>query len=213
MPDELPIHLTLNGSPRDCTIRPRLTLADLLRDVLGCTGVHLGCEQGVCGACTVIINGKTARSCLMLGVQADGASIVTIEGLADDSGEPHPIQRAFSAAHALQCGFCTPGMILAAVELLSETPAPSQAQIREALSGNLCRCTGYANIVSAVGRAAEARRPEHEPARVPEHEPAGTPEPEAAPDPPAHAGPDLSAHAAPDLSAHAAERGRSTPGD
>ena len=120
MPDELQVSFTLNGLPRECSVPPRVTLADLLRDVLGCTGVHLGCEQGVCGACTVIINGGTARSCLMLGVQAAGASIVTIEGLAGEDGRLHPIQQAFSATHALQCGFCTPGMILAAVELLDE---------------------------------------------------------------------------------------------
>ncbi|HUZ54207.1 MAG TPA: (2Fe-2S)-binding protein [Streptosporangiaceae bacterium] len=158
MSDERTISFTLNGSKRSCRIRPRVTLADLLRDQLDCTGVHLGCEQGVCGACTVLVNGRTARSCLMLGVQAEGVSIRTIEGLAGAGGGLHPVQQAFSAAHALQCGFCTPGMILAAVELLGENPAPSQAQIREALSGNLCRCTGYANIVSAVGRAAETLR-------------------------------------------------------
>jgi aerobic-type carbon monoxide dehydrogenase small subunit (CoxS/CutS family) len=113
----------------------------------------------------VLVDGKTARSCLMLGVQAEGASIRTIEGLVGQGGGLHPVQQAFSAAHALQCGFCTPGMILAAVELLGENPAPSQAQIREALSGNLCRCTGYANIISAVGRAAEALRETQEDAR------------------------------------------------
>jgi aerobic carbon-monoxide dehydrogenase small subunit len=159
MPDELQVGFTLNGSSRECSVPPRVTLADLLRDVLGCTGVHLGCEQGVCGACTVIVNGRTARSCLMLGVQAAGASIITVEGLAGKDGRLHPIQQAFSATHALQCGFCTPGMILAAVELLDETPSPSPSQVRNALSGNLCRCTGYENIVSAVVRAAEALRP------------------------------------------------------
>ena len=158
MSDERTVSFTLNGSNRSGQIRPRVTLADMLRDQFDCTGVHLGCEQGVCGACTVLVDGKTARSCLMLGVQAEGASIRTIEGLADAGGPLHPVQQAFSAAHALQCGFCTPGMILAAVELLGENPAPSQAQIRAALSGNLCRCTGYANIISAVGRAAEALR-------------------------------------------------------
>jgi aerobic-type carbon monoxide dehydrogenase small subunit (CoxS/CutS family) len=156
MPDEAHIAFTLNGSPQAGTISPRVTLADMLREVFGCTGVHLGCEQGVCGACTVLLNGRSVRACLMLGVQARGASIVTIEGMAGAGGELHPLQQAFSAAHALQCGFCTPGMILAAAELLSDVPGPSEAQIREALSGNLCRCTGYENIVSAVRRAAEA---------------------------------------------------------
>ena len=157
MADEVRIGFTLNGSPCTGTIRPRITLADMLRDSFGCTGVHLGCEQGVCGACTILFDGRTVRSCLLLGVQADGASIVTIEGMRGEDGELHPLQQAFSSAHALQCGFCTPGMIMAAAELLREVPAPTEAQIREALSGNLCRCTGYENIVSAVRRAAGQR--------------------------------------------------------
>jgi carbon-monoxide dehydrogenase small subunit len=156
MPDEVRIGFTLNGSPRTGTIRSRITLADMLRDSFGCTGVHLGCEQGVCGACTILFDGRTVRSCLLLGVQADGASIVTIEGMQAEDGTLHPLQQAFSSAHALQCGFCTPGMIMAAAELLRELPAPTEAQIREALSGNLCRCTGYENIVSAVRRAAQS---------------------------------------------------------
>jgi aerobic carbon-monoxide dehydrogenase small subunit len=156
MPDEVRIGFTLNGSPRTGTVRPRITLADMLRDSFGCTGVHLGCEQGVCGACTILFDGRTVRSCLLLGVQADGASIVTIEGMQGEDGTLHPLQQAFSSAHALQCGFCTPGMIMAADELLREVPAPTEAQIREALSGNLCRCTGYENIVSAVRRAAQS---------------------------------------------------------
>src|ERR1700683_4604277 len=156
MADEVRIGFTLNGSPFTGTIRPRITLADMLRDSFGCTGVHLGCEQGVCGACTILFDGRTVRSCLLLGVQADGASIVTIEGMRGEDGELHPLQQAFSSAHALQCGFCTPGMIMAAAELLREVPAPTEAQIREALSGNLCRCTGYENIVSAVRRAAQS---------------------------------------------------------
>src|ERR1700689_1020620 len=156
MADEVRIGFTLNSSPRTGTVRPRITLADMLRDSFGCTGVHLGCEQGVCGACTILFDGRTVRSCLLLGVQADGASIETIEGMQGEDGQLHPLQPAFSSAHALQCGFCTPGMIMAAAELLREAPAPPEAQIRAALSGNLCRCTGYENIVSAVRRAAQS---------------------------------------------------------
>jgi aerobic carbon-monoxide dehydrogenase small subunit len=156
VPDEMRISFTLNGTQQTAMIKSRHTLADVLRDKFGCTGVHLGCEQGVCGACTVVFNGRTARACLLLGVQADGASIVTIEGMPSETGELHPLQQTFSSAHGLQCGFCTPGMIITAAELIHETPAPTETQIREALSGNLCRCTGYANIVLAVCRAAEA---------------------------------------------------------
>ena len=161
MTDERQVSLRVNGSQRTCSVTQRTTLADLLRDKLGLTGVHLGCEQGACGACTVLLDGRSVRSCLMLGVQADGRSVVTIEGLAAPDGALHPLQQAFSAAHALQCGFCTPGMILSAVELLKESPSPSPAQIRAALSGNLCRCTGYQNIVAAVARAAEALTPDN----------------------------------------------------
>jgi len=150
------VSLRVNGSQHSCSVTPRTTLADLLRDELGVTGVHLGCEQGACGACTVLLDGRSVRSCLMLGVQAEGQSVVTIEGLAAPDGVLHPLQRAFSAAHGLQCGFCTPGMILSAMELLAESPSPSPGQIRAALSGNLCRCTGYQNIVAAVARAAES---------------------------------------------------------
>jgi aerobic carbon-monoxide dehydrogenase small subunit len=149
------VSVTVNGSLRICSVPPRTTLADLLRDELGVTGVHLGCEQGACGACTVLLDGRSVRSCLMLGVQADGRSVITIEGLAAADGTLHPVQQAFSTAHGLQCGFCTPGMILSAVELLQEAPSPSPGEIRAALSGNLCRCTGYQNIVAAVARAAE----------------------------------------------------------
>ena len=156
MTSERQVSLFVNGSDRTCGVTPRTTLADLLRDELGLTGVHLGCEQGACGACTVLLDGRSVRSCLMLGVQADGRSVVTIEGLAAPGGALHPVQRAFGAAHGLQCGFCTPGMILSAVELLRESPSPSPGQVRAALSGNLCRCTGYQNIVAAVTRAAAA---------------------------------------------------------
>ena len=138
-------------------VEPRLLLSDFLRESLGLTGTHVGCEHGICGCCTVLVDGATVRSCLMFAVQADGAEITTIEGLA--KGEKlHPIQQAFLDHHALQCGFCTPGMVLAAVDLLQRCPHPTEMQIREALSGNLCMCTGYVNIVRAVSAAAEKSR-------------------------------------------------------
>ncbi len=149
------ITLTLNGELRTGEAEPRLTLADFLRGELGLTGTHLGCEHGVCGSCTVLVDGSTARSCLMLAVQADGAQITTIEGLA--SGEElHPIQQAFWDNHALQCGFCTPGFLTTAFELLRENHDPTEAEIRSAISGNICRCTGYVNIVKAIRAAADA---------------------------------------------------------
>ena len=135
-------------------MEPRKTLADFLREDAGCTGVHLGCEHGVCGACSVLLDGAVVRSCILLAVQADGSKITTIEGLAE--GEKlHPVQQAFLDHHALQCGFCTPGMILATVDFLQRCPRPTETQIREALSGNLCMCTGYVNIVRAVKEAAK----------------------------------------------------------
>ena len=155
------IALTVNGRGYSARVEPRRTLADLLREELGLTGTHLGCEHGVCGACTVLLDGRSVRSCLLLGVQADGAEIVTVEGLADGP-TLHPLQQAFWEAHALQCGFCTPGFLLTAVELLRDRPDPSEQEIREAISGNLCRCTGYTSIVSAIAaaaRAAAAERP------------------------------------------------------
>lgn len=148
------IALTVNGQGVQAEVEARTTLADFLREHLGLTGTKLGCEHGVCGSCTVLLDGAPVRSCLMLAAQADGCAVTTIEGLASD-GELHPVQRAFWEAHALQCGFCTPGMVLTAVALLAEQPHPSEADIREALSGNLCRCTGYQNIVRAVQLAAE----------------------------------------------------------
>jgi aerobic carbon-monoxide dehydrogenase small subunit len=156
MTDRRQVTVTVNGAVRSADFEPRITLADALRDVFGCTSVHLGCEQGACGACTVLLDGCTVRSCLILAAQADGAHITTVEGLAPQRNSLHQLQEAFSAAHGLQCGFCTPGMILSAVELLDENPGPTRAEIREAISGNLCRCTGYQNIVTAIERAAIA---------------------------------------------------------
>ena len=152
------IKVTVNGKAIEESIDdPRLTLADFLRHRINLTGTHLGCEHGVCGACTVLVNGETARSCLMLAVQADGAAVTTVESLARD-GELHPLQQAFREHHGLQCGYCTPGMLMTLVEFLKETPDPTDAEIREAISGNLCRCTGYQGIVEATLAAARAMR-------------------------------------------------------
>jgi aerobic-type carbon monoxide dehydrogenase small subunit (CoxS/CutS family) len=151
------IRLRVNGGERSAETDVRRTLADFLRDDLGLTGTHLGCEHGICGACTVLLDGASVRSCLLLAVQAEGAEVVTVEGLADGA-ELHPLQQAFWDEHALQCGFCTPGFLLTAVELLAENPDPSEEEIREAIGGNLCRCTGYVNIVTAIRRAAKAMR-------------------------------------------------------
>ena len=148
------VELVVNGESRAGEAEPRMLLSDFLREQLGLTGTHVGCEHGVCGACTVLVNGEAARSCLMLAVQAEGAEVRTIEGLGgvDDM---HPLQEAFWEKHGLQCGFCTPGMLMTAVELLESTPNPSHDDIREAISSNLCRCTGYQTIVEAVQAAAE----------------------------------------------------------
>ena len=147
------VELTVNGTPRTGTVEARRTLADFLREDLGLTGTHLGCEHGVCGACTVLVDGEPARSCLMLAVQARQADITTIEGLARD-GELNPLQQAMWEAHGFQCGFCTPGFMMQITALLAEQPDPTESEIREALSGNLCRCTGYQSIVDGVLRAA-----------------------------------------------------------
>jgi aerobic-type carbon monoxide dehydrogenase small subunit (CoxS/CutS family) len=156
VPERRTTRVVVNGQMYERAVEPRLLLSDFLRHELRLTGTHVGCEHGVCGACTVLVDGQLARSCLMLAVQADGASITTVEGL-DQSGAGglHPVQEAFWDAHGLQCGFCTAGMLLTTVALLRENPRPSDAQIRAALSGNLCRCTGYQNIVKAVRLAAE----------------------------------------------------------
>jgi carbon-monoxide dehydrogenase small subunit len=160
-PDErLPVELTVNGAVEQISVEARVLLLDALRDELGLGGSHAGCEQGACGACTVLVDGEATRSCLMFAVQAQGRSITTIEGLeAGVDGDLHPVQQAFCDHHGLQCGFCTPGMVMTSVALLEEAPDPSEEDIREALGGNICRCTGYVNIVRAVQAAAEAMKP------------------------------------------------------
>ncbi len=147
------IELVVNGMSRRSTVEARRTLADLLREDFGLTGTHLGCEHGVCGACTVLLDGATARSCITLAVQADGAEVTTVEGLGSPNAL-HPLQQAFREAHSFQCGFCTPGFVLEALAFLRETPAPTEREVREALAGNVCRCTGYESIVRGVLLAA-----------------------------------------------------------
>jgi aerobic carbon-monoxide dehydrogenase small subunit len=151
------INLTVNGTVYERTVAVRMTLADFLREELNLTGTHLGCEHGVCGACTILYNGATVRSCLMLAVQADGAELMTVEGLAQGD-TLHPLQQAFQEHHALQCGFCTPGLLMTAYALLQETPHPSRDEVREAIAGNICRCTGYAPIIQAIVQAGSASR-------------------------------------------------------
>jgi aerobic carbon-monoxide dehydrogenase small subunit len=147
------IQLTVNGRKRHVAVEPRRLLSDCLREDLGLTGTNLGCEQGVCGSCTVVVDGETVRSCLMFALQADGLEVLTVEGLADGEAM-HPLQAAFWENHSLQCGFCTPGMLMTARELLERNPQPDEQEIRAALSGNLCRCTGYQHIVDAIQSAA-----------------------------------------------------------
>jgi carbon-monoxide dehydrogenase small subunit len=148
------IAVTVNGKRREATVPVRMMLADFLRHHLGLTGTHLGCEHGVCGACTILFDGYSARSCLMLAVQADGHDILTVEGIAPDGKALHPLQQAFHEHHGLQCGFCTPGILTTLIELLRDNPDPSEEEIRIGISGNLCRCTGYHNIVVAALDAA-----------------------------------------------------------
>lgn len=152
------ISTTINGQPHSGNVEPRMLLSDYLRHELGLTGTHVGCEHGVCGACTVLLDGQPVRSCLMLTVQIDGYEISTVEGLAASTDDLHPIQEAFWEAHGLQCGFCTPGILMTLVPFLAENPQPTETEIREAISGNLCRCTGYQNIVVATRLAAEKMR-------------------------------------------------------
>jgi len=148
------VQLTVNGQAHEVLIEPRRTLADVLREDLDLTGTHLGCEHGVCGACTVLVDGAAVRSCLMLGVQAEGAAVTTIEGLERD-GEMHPLQEAFRDSHSFQCGFCTPGFVMTALALLQDGGAADEADLREELSGNICRCTGYQSIIEGVRLAAQ----------------------------------------------------------
>jgi len=152
------ITLTVNGREMSGHAEARLTLVDFLRDVLGLTGTHIGCEHGVCGACSVIFDGKPVRSCLMYAVQAEGHDITTVEGLEADDGSMSPLQDAFWENHAMQCGYCTPGMLIAGQALLNHNPSPTEEEIRHAIGGNLCRCTGYQQIVEAVQMAAEKTR-------------------------------------------------------
>jgi len=165
----LPLHLTVNGHLRQRSVPPRLLLSDFLRHELELTGTHVGCEHGVCGACTVLMDGEAVRSCLIFAVQANGHEVTTVEGLAPgavdgeiDAAALHPIQAAFREAHGLQCGFCTPGILMTLVPFLEENPDPNEAEIRDALSGHLCRCTGYQHIVEAVRLAAASLRGEGE---------------------------------------------------
>ena len=158
MKDVRSIVLVVNGVRHEVEVETRLTLADCLRHRLGLTGTHLGCEHGVCGACTVLVDGQAVRSCLMLAVQAERAEVITVEGIAGADGTLHPLQEAFRDRHGLQCGFCTPGMLMTLLEFLDENPAPTEAEVREAISGNLCRCTGYQGIVAAALDAAARLR-------------------------------------------------------
>ncbi len=153
------VSVTVNGTPYVVDVPPRRLLSDALRHDLGLTGTHVGCEHGVCGACTVLVDGAPIRSCLVFAVSLDGTQITTVEGCCADDGEMGPVQQAFQDCHALQCGFCTPGFITLITGYLEDNPAPTPAEASEAIAGNLCRCTGYQNIVAAVQRAAELRRP------------------------------------------------------
>jgi aerobic carbon-monoxide dehydrogenase small subunit len=152
----MPVTITVNGKVRTASVEPRLLLVHFLREHLRLTGTHIGCDTSQCGACTVLIDGRSVKSCTTFAVQADGSEVTTIEGLASN-GELHRMQQAFWDEHGLQCGYCTPGMIMAAVALLADNPAPSEREIREGISGNLCRCTGYQHIVNAIQRAAAQR--------------------------------------------------------
>lgn len=151
------IQIEVNGDLHSCRVAARASLADVLRDQMGLTGTHLGCEHGVCGACTVLLNGEPVRSCIMLAAQADGQAVTTIEGLAGPAGELNPVQEAFCRRHALQCGFCTPGMVLAVQALVENVPEPTAQDIDEAIGGNICRCTGYVQIRQAIQDVLDAR--------------------------------------------------------
>ena len=155
MPRSVPVSITVNGSRTEREVEPPTLLVHFLREELDLTGVHVGCESTLCGACTVHMNGRAVKSCTVLAVQADGQDVTTIEGLAPDADHLHPLQVGFWEKHGLQCGYCTPGMIMAAKQLLDDNPSPTEAEIREAIDGNICRCTGYQQIVDAVQHAAE----------------------------------------------------------
>jgi aerobic carbon-monoxide dehydrogenase small subunit len=155
MSGSVPVRVEVNGETREDMVEPRLLLVHLLRERLGLTGTNVGCDTTNCGACTVLLDGEAVKSCTVLAVQADGAEVTTIEGMGSDGGL-HPLQEAFSSEHGLQCGYCTPGMIIAAADLLSRNPDPTEEEIRHGLEGNLCRCTGYHNVVKAVKKAAES---------------------------------------------------------
>jgi carbon-monoxide dehydrogenase small subunit len=157
MADAVRVSVTVNGQPRTAEVEPRLLLVHFLRDILGLTGTHVGCDTSNCGACTVHLDGVSVKSCTVLAAQADGAEVRTIEGMAKGT-DLHPLQEGFWAEHGLQCGYCTPGMIMAAADLLERNPDPSEDEIRDGLAGNLCRCTGYHNIVKAVQHAAQLQR-------------------------------------------------------
>lgn len=157
MSEKIPISVTINNKVYSRTVEPRLLLSDFLRHKVGLTGTHVGCEHGVCGACTVLVDGQAVRSCLMFAVQVKDREIITVEGLASETGDLHPIQAAFHDAHGLQCGFCTPGILMTLIPFLKDNPNPNETEIREAISGNLCRCTGYQNIVKAVKLAAQQK--------------------------------------------------------
>ena len=155
MSDRRTISVTINGETYEREVETRLTLADFIRHEVLLTGTHVGCEHGVCGACTILLDGRTARACLMLAVQANGHEITTVEGIAPNDTELHPLQQAFQDNHGLQCGFCTPGMLTTLIEFLGDNPDPTEQEVREAISGNLCRCTGYQGIVAAALDAAK----------------------------------------------------------
>lgn len=159
MKQSYPIALTVNGVSYERSVEARLLLSDFLRHEIGLTGTHVGCEHGVCGACTILLDGESVRSCLLFAVQADGHNITTVEGLAKGKEDLHPLQQAFWEAHGLQCGYCTPGILMTLIPFLEQNPDPTEDEIRHALSGNLCRCTGYQHIVDAVKLAAEKMRP------------------------------------------------------
>ncbi|MDP9167173.1 MAG: (2Fe-2S)-binding protein [Actinomycetota bacterium] len=155
---DLPVRLSVNGSAHQASVEPRVTLADFLREKCGLTGTHLGCEHGACGACTVLLDGQAVRSCLIFAVQVDGQEVTTVEGVAAADGELSPVQSALRECHGLQCGFCTPGFVTSITALLRDNPSPTDSEVREGLSGNFCRCTGYQGIVDAVHLAAEKMR-------------------------------------------------------